>query len=195
MDGWDIIRDLRLDGMNGVLFFVVGVGFILMGVYLFHSAEPTVSSATDQLSFLSDAKFGNAVGLIGLGIAIFSIGIINFDKLQMHKKLDKILWYLQKKEYLIKKYETPMSVVQFNRLGLIWIIVGTIIGFFISLTISILPFLTTLALIVSILWIGVVGLLLMFYAYYKSKKPIPEPEQCSFEELVQRVNDELLMQK
>jgi hypothetical protein len=187
--GYDIKS--KMYGVNFALFLYVGFAFLISGVIMLDSAESNIASLSvnNETSILNSGIFGNSIGTVGLALALISIGLASYDKIQMNKTEEEILLRLQKKEYLLKKYKTSLSRDQINLLGLFWIVIGTLIGLILSFTITVLPFITSLSLMVSILWIGPVGLMLVIYAYYLSKKPLTEPESYTFEELIQKIND------
>jgi len=182
-------------GMYGVLFALfsyIGFAFLLVGIVMLNRVESSsvISSAENSTSFLSSGIFGNSIGTIGLALALISIGLTSYDKIHTYRTEEEILLRLRKKEYHLKNYQISLNSEQIKNLSLIWLIAGILIGFYISFSISTIPFLTSLAFIVSIIWIGSIGIMLIIYAFYLTKVPPPNPEHLTFGESVQKIRDE-----
>lgn len=147
------------------------------------------------LKRLSSGVFGNSLGIIGLALALIALGIASYDKIQTSRVEEEILLHLQKRQYLLKKYKTSLTSEQISLLGTVWIAITTILGLIISFTITTLPFLWTLSMMVVGLITEIVGLILLGYAYYNSKTPLIDPESYTFDEMIQKIKDESKLRK
>jgi len=147
------------------------------------------------LKRLSSGVFGNSLGIIGLALALIALGIASFDKIQTSRVEEEILLHLQNGQNPLKKYKTSLTSEQIYILGTVWIAITTILGLIISFTITILPSLWTLLMMVLGIIIEIVGLILLSYAYYKSKTPPIDPESYTFDEMIQKIKDESKLRK
>jgi hypothetical protein len=147
------------------------------------------------LQKVNSGIFGNALGMVGLALALFALGFTSYDKIQTKNTEEKILLRLENREYRLKDYQSKLTADQLTIIGMCWIISSIIIGLLISIIIKIMPFLLTLAIMVSGMIIEIVGLIIIFYSYYESKKPLVEPESYTFSELIQKINDESKLKK
>jgi hypothetical protein len=133
------------------------------------SSSNISASAIEAIKKLSSGIFGNALGMIGISLALIAFGISNYDKIQTFRTEEEILYRLQKKEECLKKYRISLSYKQIFSLGLIWIFCSIFIGLILGLFPKMLPeqFYTWVNAGVII---EVVGLLIMTYGYYELKK-------------------------
>ncbi|MGD0081512.1 MAG: hypothetical protein ABSB80_12805 [Methanoregula sp.] len=151
------------------------------------------SSVNEGIKKLNSGIFGNGIGIIAVALALIGLGISSYDKIQTSRMEEEILLRQQKKEYLLKKYKPSLIPVQIKALGMIWILGAVVIDFILGLSIgyfNFLPFLSAISLMFSGVLIEIFGLILLLYAILKSKEHPLELEPYTFDELIQKINDE-----
>lgn len=159
------------------------------------SINSSTLNENEGLKMLNSSLLGNALGLIGLAIALFAFGFSYYNKIQTTKVEEELLLRLQNKTYRLKDYQSSLSADQLNNIGVTWIVVAMILFVISILTIQTFPLLHTLVLTVLGMIIDLVGVVIIICAIYKSKKPPVVPESYTFKELVQKLNDESKLRK
>jgi hypothetical protein len=152
-------------------------------------------SQNEYLKKLGGGVFASGLGLIGIALAIFALGFASYDKIQTKLTEEEILLRLQNREYQLKKYRSSLSADQINLIGMFWISTVAVLGMFMWLIMLSLPYLLGLAILVLGVIIELVGLSIIVYAHYESKKPPILPESYTFEEMVQKITDESKLRK
>jgi hypothetical protein len=159
-----------------------------------NNATDSSSSMNKAIEKLNSGLFGNGIGIVALALTLVGLGLSSYDKIQTSKMEEEILLRQQKKEYLLKKYKPALTNVQIQALGMIWIfgavIIDIILGFSIGFQFHFLPFLSELSLMFSGILIEIFGLILLIYAYLKTKEPPEELVSYTFDELIQKINAE-----
>jgi hypothetical protein len=144
----------------------------------------------DGLKKIGSGVFGNGLGLIGIALALFALGLASYDKIQTKLIEEEILLRLQNREYQLKKYRSLVTPDQINLIGMFWISTVVVLGIFMWLIMLSLPYLLGLAIMVLGVIIEFVGLSIIVYAHYESKKPPIVPETYTFDEMIQKITDE-----
>jgi hypothetical protein len=199
-------QKLCLYGVNAALFCYFGFIIMISGIIILgfspvpSSINTTSDSIQDHVSnilfpnvsypFNSDIQklnsgfFGNGIGFFGLGLAIIILGLNSYDKIATSRKEEKILLYLQNREYLLKNYKQSLEISQIYDIGMIWVNFG--------LFFTLLYFITSVRILFNF---EIVGVIILLYGYLKSKKEPQEPEEYTFDELIQKINDESTLRK
>ncbi len=159
------------------------------------SINSSTLNENEGLKILNSSLLGNGLGLIGLAIALFAFGFSHYNKIQTTKVEEELLLRLQNKTYRLKEYQSSLSADQLNNIGMIWVIVAIILFAISILTSQTFLLLDTLKIIVLVMIIDLVGVVIIICAIYKSKKPQAKPRPYTFEEMLQKINDELKLRK
>ena len=142
------------------------------------------TSQLKALKKLGGGLFGNGLGLLGLGLALIGLGFYNKDRIDNKKSQEEILAHLQKSEYILKKYKLSLDYQDVYTIGLLWLCVGVIFTglrmIFFSQFFIVIP---------------IVGLIIIGYGYRKSKLPQTNPQEYTFDELIQKIRDESNLKK
>jgi hypothetical protein len=129
---------------------------------------------------LGGGIFSNGIGLIGLGIALISLGFYYIGNINYKKNQEEIIAHLQKREYILKKYKPFFEKKYIYKIGIAWFLVGMIyLGGSLIFTNEIL---------FNILIIGL--LIIITNACITPNKPPIDAPEYTFEEIVQKINDE-----
>jgi hypothetical protein len=161
-----------------------------------NSSENNFTGGQNEgLKKLGSGLFGSGLGIIGIALALFALGLASNDKIQTKLMEEEILLRMQNRKYLLKKYRTKLTADQINLIGLFWIFTVLILAMFMWLIMMTLPYLLSLAVMVLGVIIEIVGLSIILYAHYESKHPQIEPEPYTFNEMIQKINDESKLRK
>jgi len=159
------------------------------------SINSSTLNENEGLKMLNSSLLGNGLGLLGLAIALFAFGFSYYNKIQTTKFEEELLLRLQNKTYRLKEYQSSLSADQLSNIGVVWIVVAMILFVISILTIQTFPLLHTLVLMVLGMIIDLIGVVIIICAIYKSKKPQAEPKPYTFEEMIQKINDESKLKK
>lgn len=151
----------------------------------------TVPSFKTDSSPLEEARkklggglFSNGIGLIGLGIAFFSVGLYYKGSIDNNRNQEEIIARLDKREYILKKYKSTLEYTHIYKIGKIWLCIGLIYsGVYLIITNNIIPILFF------------IGAIILLYGYYQSKYQPIEPQEYTFDEMIQKINDESNLKK
>ncbi len=133
---------------------------------------------------LGGGMFSNGIGLIGLGVALFSLGLFYTGSIENKRNQEEIVARLQHREYILKKYRDSLNHQQIYQIGILWLGVGLMyLGIYMWIYNTIL------------IPLIVIGFVLVLIGFYKSRLPSIEPPQCTFDELIQKITDESNLKK
>jgi len=149
----------------------------------------------EGLKKIDSGVFGNGLGMIGLALALFALGFASYEKIQTKMMEEEILLRLQNREYRLKNYQSSLTADQINLIGMFWISSVVVLGMIMWSVMLFLPYLLGLAILVSGVIIELVGLIIIGYAHYESKKPPIVPESYTFDEMIQKITDESKLRK
>jgi hypothetical protein len=134
---------------------------------------------------LGSGIFSNGIGLIGLGIALLSLGFYYIGNINYKKNQEEIIAHLQKRGYILKKYKPYFEKENIYKIGLMWFFSG---GIYLG---SVLIF--THEILFNILIIGL--LIIITNACITQNKPPIDAPKYTFEELMQKITDESNIKK
>jgi len=156
------------------------------------------SLQNEAVKKLNSGLFGNAIGLFGIALTLFALTISNVERIHTLMIEGENQIRLQKREYLLKNFKGALTPDQVITLGKIWMVSTILIGFILTVNftlITIMPYLLAVSFFVSGFFIEIIGILFFLFGYWKSRQLEQLPESLTFEELVQKINDESILKK